>query len=133
MEDILEVSKEIGKALSEIPNAEMKWDEFTIKLMGDDSRNSGDISQITKSNSDFGDRCKALLNLFKQTTSEEPQWDRVEEVLREIKLNEPARKLHNSITSLNSRQLPLRAVGHTHQSIPQASNGQYLEGKQGYI
>ena len=117
--DILEVSKEIGSAFSEAPNPEMKWDEFAMTLMGNDSRNNGNISQIKQRNNDFGDRCKALLGLWKQTTIEDPRWDRVEAVLREIGLNEPVRKLRKAIASLNSSQLPLRENDHAYQPTSQ--------------
>ena len=97
----------------------MKWDEFARALMGKDSRNKGNISQIKQRNNDFGDRCKALLGLWKQTTIEEPRWDRVEAVLREINLNEVARKLQKAITSLNSSQLPLQEIDHAYQPTSQ--------------
>ena len=119
LDDIHEVSKEIGIALSGSLNPEMKWDEFVRELMENDSRNKGDISQIKQRNNDFGDRCKALLGLWKQTTFEEPRWDRVEAVLRKINLNEVARKLQKAITSLNSSQLPLRENDHAYQSTSQ--------------
>ena len=119
MDDILEVSKEIGIALSGFINPEMKWDEFVRALMGNDSRNKGNISQIKRNNNDFGDRCKALLGLWKQSTNEEPRWDRVEAVLQEINLNEVARKLQKAIISLHSSKLPLRENDHAFQPTSQ--------------
>ena len=122
--DIIAVSKEIGNTFSEIPNAETRWDEFAMKLLGDNEDTN--IGQIKKNNTDFVDRCSALLKHWKITT-EEPRWDQVVAVLKEINLNEPAGKLNEALTSLKDRgssvkQLPQREVGHTHQPILQSSN-----------
>ena len=108
-----------------MPNADANWCDFAMKLLETDN---GDISQIKQKYSDFVDRCKALLELWKSTTEEEPRWDRVVTVLRNSNLNEPARQLDKVLINLkegNSGQLPLREVDHAHQPILQ----QYLEGK----
>ena len=77
--------------------------------------NSSTNGNIKLSYSDFGDQCKELLEYWK-TTIEELHWDQVVVVLVNMDL------LGRAITSLNSRQLPLEEVGHTHHPIPQASN-----------
>ena len=120
--DIIAVSKEIGNAFSGIPNAETRWDELAMKLLGDNEDTN--IGQIKKNNTDFVDRCSALLKHWK-TTTEEPRWERIVAVLKEINLNEPVGKLNKALTRLKERglrQLPQREVGHTHQPILQSSN-----------
>ena len=108
--DIIAVSKEIGNTLSGISNADTKWDEFAIELLGTE-----DFSQIKKNYTDFVDRCSALLKNWKNIT-EEPRWEQVVAVLRKIKLNGPAGKLNKALTSLKERglrQLLQQEVGHT--------------------
>ena len=123
--DILQVSKELGSALAETPNAEMKWDEFAMKLMG---TNNKPIKSIKQSKSDYGDRCKALLEYWK-TTTEEPRWDSIVAVLREVDLDGPAGILNRAITHLkqrNSRKRPPgevgSVVGPAHQPISETSS-----------
>ena len=95
----------------------MKWDEFAMELMGKDW-NEGEINQIKHNNRDFGGRCKALLDLWNRKIKK-PRWDRVAEVLRKIELNRLAEKLQDAITSLNSRELPLRDNDRAHQATSQ--------------
>ena len=93
-----------------------------MKLVED---NHGDISQIKRKYSDFGDRCKELLEYWK-TTIEEARWDRVVAVLRAIGLHGPAGILDRAITSLKQRNSS--QVDYAHHPIPQAANEAYLEG-----
>ena len=59
--DIIAVSKEIGKAFSGIFNAETTWDGFATELLGANEDNTGIIDQNTRRNTNFVDRCHALL------------------------------------------------------------------------
>ena len=96
--DIRKVSKKIAIALSDIPNPEVKWEEFATKLCGTKSRCS--IAEI-KRKPDFADRCMFLLNYWSVHKAE--GWDRLISVLSEVDLNAPANELQKAISSLQSR------------------------------
>ena len=119
-EDIIRVSKVIGAAFNEIPNAEVKWKEFGMKLLlKDDDNVLGDIKKVCKGG--FADRCQKLLDYWKSVKAREGEgWNRVSEALRAVGLTGPADKLEKDLKSLKQK---------TPEQPSQYEPGQAYEGK----
>ena len=94
-DDIIEVAERLCVTLED----DTQWEKFGMRLL-----KTKDKAQLTRINrqceghkSAFLEKCKALLQKWLKTASDEPKWQQVIETLKEVKLHGLARELEKAL------------------------------------
>ena len=95
--DVIEVA---GKLSVKLGNT-TRWEEFGMKLLEiNDSENVKSIDPENKQS--LTEKCKGLLNSWKDST-EDPRWEKVIVVLKDMRLRDLATKLEKALGTTDTK------------------------------